>query len=774
MRAPLRKCWPLAVLLLTSLAPASDLVEVSPLTDRAILLHFDDGSVIHHKRGQKRGDEIVVTDPLDVGAASKPASYRIVSSSDPAFKAGLVPASVARKSKGTDFAWYVDRWVDNHAVNDRPDHTDEHWVALFLPKPMKPGQTYSVNVGGLARNGKIWKLAYDPRRSRSETVHVNLIGYAPVAPAKFAYLYDWTGDGGGLDMKAYAGRRFWLVDQATGKDAFTGKVAFRKDAKNPEAGQLGDTPNGNFLDADVYECDFSGFAKPGRYVVAVEGLGCSFPFRIDSDVYREPFVTVARGLYHNRSGIALTKPYTEFERPAPHNPKLTPGFAGKLQYSTLRYLDYGSESGTKEGISPTIKGPLDVSGWYQDAGDWDSYETHLRVAQELMLAYELNPKAFTDGELNIPESGNGVPDILDEAAWLPRFCYRLRKELLEKKYGTGGIGLRIDGDAFGSDTGPNDVGRGSWEDVDRTWVASGEDPVSTYRYAGVAAQLAFCLQKARKPDPQGIDWMKEAKESYAWASSHTLAKDEGDVRIHRLYASAALFRLTGDKNYQAKIAADDIGPTVWFEDLYGPAIYALDGGAHDAERDPALLAKARSVIFATADASHNSVERRALRWGGNWDFPMLIGQQTTPWVMEIAVARALTDDAAKRKAYTADLYTTCDYFLGTNALNQTWITGLGPRHPVNVFHMDGWYNGKPTVHPGIIPYGPWRKEKDQGQGPWDHDWPNSTVYPPIDRWPGNERYFDNRCSPMTGEFTIHQNTAPAAAIFAVLCAAKPG
>ena len=41
----------------------------------------------------------------------------------------------------------------------------------------------------------------------------------------------------------------------------------------------------------------------------------------------------------------------------------------------------------------------------------DSYYTHLRVAQELLLAYEMAPQNLTDGELNIPESGNGVPDI---------------------------------------------------------------------------------------------------------------------------------------------------------------------------------------------------------------------------------------------------------------------------------------------------------------------------------------------------------------------------
>ena len=42
----------------------------------------------------------------------------------------------------------------------------------------------------------------------------------------------------------------------------------------------------------------------------------------------------------------------------------------------------------------------------------------------------------------------------------------------------------------------------------------------------------------------------------------------------------------------------------------------------------------------------------------------------------------------------------------------TWVTGLGPRYPVQVFHMDAWYNGKGGFQPGMIPYGPWRKDKD--------------------------------------------------------------
>jgi endoglucanase len=774
-----------ALLLLTwfpSPVRGADLVEVLPLTDRILMLHFNEGHVEHHLRGHSRSDERVIIDPLDMARASAASSYSISSSDDPRYAQKRHPERIGRKSKGTDFAWFADKWEDGHAVNTRPDHTKEHWIYLFLPQAMKRESNYSIETGTLASNGNQWNLVFDEVKTRSEAVHVNLLGYSPGAPRKYGYVFHWLGDQGGLNLGSYEGHVFHLLDQTSGKTVFAGKLTFRLPANQPETFHKNDSPpDGNFLKADVFECNFSSFAKPGRYVLSVEGIGCSFPFSLDADVYREAFRTVVRGLYHNRSGIALEKPHTEFTRPAPHNPKLTPGFARRLLYTTLRFTEWGSEGGDAKQLFANAKGPVESAGWYQDAGDWDSYYTHLRVAQELLLAYEMAPRNFIDGELNLPESGNGVPDILDEAAWLPRFCRRLRHELLDKKYGSGGVGLRIAGDAFGDDEKKlpdgKKVGQGSWEDVERNWVVSGEDPWSTYRYAGAAAHLAHCFGLAKTNDPEGIDWATEAAEAYAWARRNTRAGDEQKspaLREPRAYAAAALFRLTGDKAYETQFAMDtaDITPTtgLWDDRQYGPIIYAFSGGKGNPE--PELHRKIESAVLSTADHLVETASKRALRWGGNWYMPMLVGQQTTPLALQAAAGYVLTrnTDPARAEGYLATLYTTCDYYLGCNALNMTWATGLGPRHPRQVFHLDAWYNGKGQFHPGIIPYGPWRKEKEVGQGPWDVAWPHKTVYPPIDSWPGNERWFDNRCSPMNSEFTIHQNIAPAAALFGFLCA----
>ena len=91
----------------------------------------------------------------------------------------------------------------------------------------------------------------------------------------------------------------------------------------------------------------------------------------------------------------------------------------------------------------------------------------------------------------------------------------------------------------------------------------------------------------------------------------------------------------------------------------------------------------------------------------------------------------------------------------------TWATGLGPRHTrTRFFTWTPGTNGSGRFHPGIVPYGPWVKANAEGQGPWDHDWANKSAYPVIDQWPGAERWFDNRCSPLNSEFTIHQTIAP--------------
>jgi endoglucanase len=771
----------LTVCLTVFILPAysSDVMNVYAINSRIIVVHFDDGYVQYHKRGESRQKDRVVSEPLNVSAASDPFNFEITAM-EGYYEAARKPVKVERKSKGTEFTWLCQSWSHSTGcINSSPDHAKEHWLYLYLPEPLREGEIYKVTTGNLAGNGSEWEVDFSLIKNRTESIHVNLVGYDPRAPQKYGYVYHWSGSGGSIDFSEYAGNTFSLINNHTGENVFTGTLAFRKGKNNAETLQPNDTPEQNFLGADVYECNFSEFNTPGEYLLAVDGIGCSFPFRIKSDIYRHPFYTSIRGLYHNRSGIELQEPFTSYTRPAPHNPLVTPGFEGKLYYTSSRFIDWtdmNHSAADLPAIEAGIKGTIDTWGWYQDAGDWDGYFSHLKIPVMLMLTWEIAAEKFADGELNLPEGKNGIPDILDEARWLIRFLQRTRHEILNRNYGTGGVGSRVAPDWY------KHAGDGvpSWLDKGK-WIISGEDPFTTYFYAGLAAHYALILSKLDIQDSEGTDWQKEALEAYDWAWANTREGDSDPSKRHnydlmnfRFYAAVGLYRLTGDDKYLqiinmvlSKISSN----TILDEDMkWGTYSLAVANERSGIEN---LLQKVNGAVLATAEQKYTSIDKRATRYGGNIWLPMVIGQGTTPRVFEVMMGHYISKTAApsRTEGYLAGLYTTADYFLGTNPHNMTWITNVGVRYPERVMHLDSWYSDTGEIIPGITPYGPWRDQQTSLTiGPWDLHWPYKTLYPEgINKWPGHERWYNNYTTPMNAEFTVHQNTILSAVVYGYLC-----
>ena len=764
---------------------ASDIVNVAALNSNIIILHFDDGYVRYHQRGESRQNEWVVAEPLDVIKAINLSNYTI-KCTDGFYSEAKRPVKITRKSKGTEYSWLCQGWLQSvGCLNSKPDHAKEHWVYLHLPEPLEMGKKYSISTNDIAGNGKEWELEFTLEKNRTEAVHVNIIGYDPRAPKKYGYVYHWSGESGGIDFSKYNGNNFYLINTQTGEKQFTGKMAFRKNKTNIETQQPNDTPNKNFLGADVYECNFSGFNTPGEYILAVDGIGSSFAFKIQNDIYRLPFYTSVRGLYHNRSGIDLEKPFTEYTRPAPHNPVKTPGFAGKLKYTTSRFIDWkdlDNSVADKFAIEAGILGPIDTWGWYQDAGDWDGYISHLKIPAMLMLTWEIAPEKFGDGELNLPEGTNQIPDILDEARWLIRFFYRTRHEIMKKGYGTGGVGSRVAPDWFGhaAEGTPSNLDMGQW-------IISGEDPFTTYFYAGLAGHFALVLDKLGIEDPEGIDWKKEAEEAFQWAKNNTKPNDTNPSKVHdfnlkdfELYATASLFRLTGTDDFSQIITQNlsSVTSTTVLDEDKKWGTYALITGKENEIDDVTFMTKVKGAVIATADQRYTSIDQRACRYGDNIWMPMLVGQGTTPRVFEVMMGHFLSKEFAPAKTdnYWAGLFTTADYFLGCNPLNMAYVTHLGVRYPERVMHLDSWYSETGEIIPGITPYGPW---KDDGAtpatGPWDIHWPYKTLYPEgINNWPGHERWFNNYTTPANAEFTVHQNTILSAVVYGYLCDVPDG
>ncbi len=777
-------------------ARGSDLVDLLPLTNNILIVHFKDGYAVHHKRGQQRGNESVVTDPLDIAKAMMPGSYSISSGDDGFYGSPLNPSSIGRKSKGTEYGLLCDTY-NNGCFNSQPDYASEHWVYIYLPSAMVSGKTYTIVLSSLAKNNNTVTFKYDETQLRSEAIHVNNLGFSTAAPAKYGYIYHWAGDKGGIDFSSYTGKNFRIYNTDTKSSVFTGQIAFRKDKMNAETGQSTDSPNANFSSADVYECDFSAFNTPGNYVLSVDGMGCSFPFVINADAYREPYFWTMKGLFMQRSGIELKAPFADFSRPVPHNPTLTPGFSGRLKYSTFRAFDLTNSDGDvkdKAKVEAGYKGTLNTYGWYQDAGDWDGYYLHSNIPAFLMFLYESGRNKFTDNELNIPESGNGIPDILDEAAWLMRYYKRTKDEVKQKGWGTGGVaGARVFGDLWGGDTRADGTTKGSWEDTDRDWYVLGEDVWTTYKYAALCAQMAFILASEGKTDPENVNWGREAVDAYAWAQSNSKPADEGQTNLGtvtlkdtRMYASASLYRLTNDVKYHTLFLSD--AQTAFLspinqdqrEVMFAAFMY-LNMPATRTIDNAMLTNVTASVTNATETLLNTNAEKRACRWGGDFYFPMLIGQPTTPGIMVgLYGYLANKNNAAKAGNYLKYIHTTADYFLGTNPINTTWISGVGERYPKGIFKLDWWYCDTPDkILKGVVPYGPWRVGDFGPLGWWNPNWAwedaslKSRVYPTdINIWPGHERWFDQRTSPLSCEYTIHQNGVIAAFTYGFLTADK--
>jgi len=772
---------------------ASDITEVLPLTNKIIWIHFDDGSVTY--------PNTLSVQRLNTVSAADPSSWSLSSTDDADFLSVRNPGQVGRKSKGTEFMKTLEIWGGSSFNPTTKPWASEHDIYLVLDKTLKSGKTYKLSTGSLATNGSEWTFTYDETQLRSEAVHVNTIGYATDAP-KYGYIYQWMGDLGGLSLSAYSSAKFQVFMEGNSTPVKEGTIRKRKSATNAETGQSNDTPDKNFLGAEVYDCDFSDVTADGTYYLVIEGVGRSFPFKIGTDAVFEAYYNVLRGLYHQRSGIRLAPPYTaaDYIRPVNQNTKVMSddgtSFAGKLLYSDYPMTSW--ENGDGGGTSvpaimdSAIGKPLNVAGWYHDAGDWDQYSSHERIPILLMLTYEYSPENFCDADLNIPESGNGIPDIIDEASWLIKFNYRLRKELMAKGYSDGGVGgARICADVFTSEDGNAESSLPSWKENRKT-VVTKADAFMTYLYAGQASQFALILKKLGKNPAKfpvemldaveftamshdSVNWTKEAEEAFTWASKPenqpTGNTNFGsNVKIYKLYAAVNLYRITGKQTYQdaAKIILNELKNSTGLaeDERWGVYSYLL---ANNQDVDKVLQTELKTVAINNADSKFlNAVEKRACRWGGIYDMPMLVGQATTPMVFEAIVAYELTGNIKYKNA----IHTTADYFLGSNPRHTTWMTGVGPRPAACGFHLDSRYNHNWVLYPGFIPYGPWSMAYGTptftwtmdgvsvlgGGGPWDKDWANFSQYPLMDKWPGHERWNSNIHSPMSSENTIHQNT----------------
>ena len=484
-----------------------------------LCLRFDDlVSVDWGKLGGGLKDQKIVTAPLDVKRASRVGSYTLE---------GARIGRIGRKTRPHTFV---------RGENFATHNALEHFIYLELEEPLPTGARVTVSLPrDLVSSGPTsMNLVYDPAICRSDALHVDQIGYSPDA-VKIGYLSAWLGD---LGAHAFTeDSPFHLLDAQTRKPVFDGKLKLRKNASEPDSAQAAE---GNHFRTNLYECNFTSFNTPGTYVLAVEGVGCSYPFQIRPDIYRQAYITLMRGMYHQRCGLELKEPYTQWTHPACHTQP--------LRQTDHRYMDLHFSEGARGPFKETGEMRENVWGGWHDAADWDREGTHADIPSKLLLAYELTPDHYTDGELHIPESGNGIPDIVDEAAWGVDYYRRLQRP-------NGGVSVGM------WESGSPKDGETSWTDTLKRYCYA-EEPVCSYKQAAAAAHMALTLKNLGRLE-EAKPYLDSALRAWKWAGENLREGDEPKVRDDRFHAAAALYRFTGETSYQDSCKRDCAIKTQW-------------------------------------------------------------------------------------------------------------------------------------------------------------------------------------------------------------------
>jgi len=164
--------------------------------------------------------------------------------------------------------------------------------------------------------------------------------------------------------------------------------------------------------------DFTGLNEEGSFYVYVPSLNIrSYEFEIYPWIYNRVGEVVVKSFYYQRCNHKKEEPYSG---------PWQDGVCHTNDFHLSRWTGGNLAGHGYIGPQPNY-GILDLHGGWHDAGDYQKTPHWGRGVIQLLWAYEVNPSVWKDGQLNIPESGNGIPDILDEISWELDFYVRCQR-----------------------------------------------------------------------------------------------------------------------------------------------------------------------------------------------------------------------------------------------------------------------------------------------------------------------------------------------------------
>ena len=749
----------LAGLLLLTATPSSatKVLGLRVIDNHYLIVHFRDGEVHYRDNGTgpsaylghsfSEGDDTLVVFGERLKAEAQNAALWQISSPDDKSFVSTQPLKVWRKSKPMN---------TDHTLTSECDH----WLFLQLPQPMKQGCTYEVSIPkGIGADQEKVSVIFDVWNSQSEAIHVNIIGYSPAETIHAADLYQWLGDGGQRDYSSWEGRKVYIYNVKTKKKQNVGTVKFWKSAADAaqEAGKKA------LIGTDVWNIDFKA-TTPGRYRLVVEDVGCSMDFDIASDIYFQPYRYSVRGYYYMRLGEPKDP---EHVWPVPRQPQFIPETdpKGLTVYKTdltpwdKEWRDLHTDVWDEPHFKPVFASifwqhrlpgnPVntEVKGGHSDAFDWDRHLAHVSNIYDMLLPYILSGGRLSEDNLGIRESGNGIPDIIDEARNEVDFFLSIR-----------------DGEAYSQGvTNPSE-----------DWSVMFQAGCTTMAAWANAANCAIIGEAFRL---QGNDslcqyYTDEAIKAFFFASrqENMQLDDRQDIgsmqlrgRDFRQMAAAYLYNLTGDQQWE-KIFAEEAYELSIANTWIAAAYLTCPQPRHFAERYQQILASVDKLAesYNIANMSQRPSRRSAndRRW------------QVSQNLQLVMLAHYIAKDKARKKELEHVMYTEASWAMGRNPGNIVEMTGLGERHITDCY-TTGRNDGAPESHPGQTPF--------NGTETWSpgHNGGDARVilkycYPDWNDggWPRQESYFNQRYFWVNGEFTPRETMRGKMALLGYLYAIR--
>ncbi len=500
-------------------------------------------------------------------------------------------------------------------------------------------------------------LSANAEEKISSEIYVNQLGYLPAA-----------------EKIALVSSPLPLEFQLT--DIETGKVILKRRLQLAEAGH-------SASGANLWKANFTSIQKPSRYEIHIPGFGKSYPIPIAAGVYNRLATQSLKAFYYLRSATAIEPAYTyDGERSSAHNED------GKM---------YAEQKENQ------IK--IDASGGWYDGSDIGKYTINGAVAVgTLLLLHERLPNAFPDRSLNIPESGNQIPDILDQAKWEIDW-------LLKMQDADGGVYHKLT----------------SLEPV--LGVLPKEDKTERFLFAkstaATANACAVFAKASRLYFPHNATFasscMLAARDAWRFLEANpndggfqnppavrTEAYTDPDDSDERFWAAVELYLTTDDQRFSnlAAVIADRRVPLFSTSGYWGNvmplAFGSIISNITDEDRFT-ILSEVEEDLVSMAETIHDRVKQDG--------FNMSIKENNYTWgsnaaVLQNALVLLLSDDLNPEAGYKQSALDQLHYILGRNPRSFCYITGFGEQSPKHPHNLHVLLENTDTPIPGFLVGGP--------------------------------------------------------------------